>query len=672
MNFKKWVVGTPDRDLAKQIATECDIDPFTALIAIGRGLNDPSLVEEFLSDEPLFEDPRELIDIEKAANAVNEAIENGEKIAVFGDYDCDGVSATAILYSYLKSRKADVCYYIPDRLGEGYGMNKSAVDKLKEIGVSLIVTVDNGISCAEEIEYAASQGLKTVVTDHHLPPEKLPDAVAVVDPHRLDCPSAFKEVCGAVVAFKLVCVMDNKEPEEIISLYADLLAIATIGDVMPLISENRSIVKLGVEKIRKNSRIGITALINASGVEKQGMTSGKLSFSVVPRINAAGRMGSAETALKLLLCENMLEALKIANYLDDQNIERQNIEKQILSEAVELIEKNGYNHNRVIVVAGDNWNLGVVGIVAARITEKYGRPSFVIGKDGGEAHGSGRSIDGFNLFDAMNTCKDTLSKFGGHSLAGGVSLESDKIDLFREKINLYAESFTFNPPKLRLDCRINPAGMSVDMADSVKLLEPFGNGNPTAVFGLFGVTLSRITPIGNGKHLRLLFTKENNTFQALLFGVSPEKFCFKSGDVLDLAVVLETNFYKDNYNLSVQIKALRLSDTDEENAFSQIALYDDFKSGKSVDLKELCPTRSEVGIVYKEISKGPISHDRILYMALRDKEPCFAKTEIAIEVLKELSLIKEMDGILSEVKGAAKNELSNSPLYKKLTEGSGI
>jgi len=669
VTFKKWLVGTPDRQLAKNLAEECDIDPFVALIASVRGYSDPSEIEQLVSSELCFCDPYELIDIEKAAEAVNTAIRENKKIAVFGDYDCDGVTATALLYDYLASRGANVISYIPDRILEGYGMNKSAIEKLKGEGVELIITVDNGISSKEEIAFAEGLGIKTVVTDHHLPPEELPNALAVVDPHRADCPSSFKEVCGVCVAFKLVCVMDGKEPEELISRYGDLLAVGTIGDVMPLTDENRSIVRAGVNKIKNNARVGIAALISVSGIEKAGITAGKIAYGIVPRINAAGRMGSAQRALELLLSNNMLEALKIANELDTLNADRQGVERKILEEAILQVETCGYKYNRVIVVSGDGWNLGVVGIVASRLMERFGKPTFVVGIDGDIAHGSGRSIDGFSLYDAMNACSDTLVKFGGHTLAGGITLETSRIDEFRKSINDYAKRFAYNLPTLRLDCRINPAGMSVDMADSIKVLEPFGNGNPSPIFGIFEATLSTITPIGNGKHLRLLFTKGNNTFQALLFGVTPEQFCFACGDVLDLAVTLESNLYKGNYTLSVQIKALRLSGINEDLAESELALYNDYKSGLAVNSNGLLPTRQEVGKVYKTISSAPVLRDRIGYLSLKNQDIGYAKTEIAIDVLCELGLINSQKGFLTAVKTATKTDLMNSAIYKQLSEG---
>ena len=666
MALKKWNILKPDRENAKYLAEECDIDPFTALIAGVRGINEPCDLELFLSDEPLLCDPNELIDIKKAACFLNESIIEGKFIAVFGDYDCDGVVSTTIMYDYLLSRNAKVISYIPDRINEGYGMNTGAVDYLKEQGVEVIVTVDNGISCANEIEYANNLGIKTVVTDHHIPPSNLPDAVAIVDPHREDCPSSFKEVCGAQVAFKLICVMEGKEPEELLPLYSDLLSVAVIGDVMPIVNENRSIVKDGIKKIKSGSRVGIDAIISVGGIDRKSINAGRISFGIVPRINAAGRMGSAKRAFELLNSKNMLEAIEIANIIDDENSKRQQIEKDIFTQACKIIEENGYKYNRVIVVCGENWHLGIVGIVASRICEKYSKPAIVLSSDKSVAHGSGRSYSGFNLYNAVLYSSDCLLKFGGHELAAGVSLSDENIDTFRKKINEYAFTLKYIPPKLDIDFCINPSGMSVDMAYAVKELEPFGMGNPAPVFALMGVKLEKITPLSNGKHLKLLFSKDNTVFKALLFGVSPQKFCFECSDVLDLAVSLDVNFFKDEYNLSVQIKAIRLSGTDDTVIFDCISAYDDYMSDEECDLNYIFPNREDVGIIYKEILKNDINEERLKYLYLNN--PGYAKTKTSVNILKELGLITSNEGILSADKSAAKTDLMNSNLYKSLYE----
>ncbi len=666
MSFKKWIVGTPDREKAKLLAEECDIDPFSALIAVGRGIDNSGELELLMSDEPILCDPLELIDIKIAADCINNAIENKVKIAVFGDYDCDGVVATALLYDYLKGRGADVVPYIPDRMAEGYGMNCDAIDALSAQGVGLIVTVDNGISCEKEVEYANSLGIKTVVTDHHLPPENIPQAVAVVDPHRIDCPSSFKEICGAEVAFKLVCVLDDKEPEQMLSHYADILAVATIGDVMPLVNENRSIVKVGVEKIKSSPRPGITAILNVAGLDRSSITAGKISFGIVPRINAAGRMGSAFRAFQLLVCDDTLQALKMAGPIDDDNVRRQQIEKDILNSALKIIEQNGYQNNRVIIVCGKDWHAGVLGIVAARICERFGKPTIILTTDGQMAHGSGRSFSGFHLYNSLCECSEILEKFGGHELAAGVSILDENIAIFREKINSYAKKMSYAIPKLNIDFRINPVGLSIDMAYAVKELEPFGQGNPTPVFCISEATIQKITPIGNNKHIKLLCRKGESVFQCLFFGVSPDQFCFCVGDVVDLAVVLDTNLYQGQYVLSVQVKAIKMSHLDDDAYFESKCSYEDYISFDTITENGILPTREQVGEIYKLINASPIKSERLEY--LKNEDLGYAKINVATTVLCELGLVSKKDGVLIGHTTNQKTDLLNSKTYKNIYE----
>ncbi len=670
MGFKKWCVLNSDKQLAKELAYECDTDPIVALIASARGYCDSTDLELFLTDEPCFSDPYELADISVAAECINFAVENGEKIAIFGDYDCDGVVSVAILYRYLLSRNAEVIYYIPDRFEEGYGMNKNAVKTLADKGVKLIVTVDNGISCFDEIEYANSLGVKVVVTDHHLPPEVLPNAVAVVDPHRKDCPSSFKQICGAQVAFKLICVLEGKEPEELIYDYADQLSLAVIADVMPLYFENRSIVKCGINKLKTAPLVGLSALLNVAGIAVDSANSSRITYGLSPRINAAGRMGNAARAVELLLCDNIMTALQIANEIDDENSRRQQVEKQILNEAVEIIENKGYKYDRVIVVSGKNWHSGVVGIVASRLTERYGAPAFVISENDELSHGSGRSLEGFSLYDALRSTDNLLIKFGGHSLAAGLTLKTENIENFRKAVNAYAAELPYTVPVLKLDCRLNPAALTLDFTESLKVLEPFGAGNSTPVFGIFGVTLQRITPIAQNKHLRLLFTKGENSFQALLFGVTPQNFCFCVGDVLDIAVTAETNYYNGSYSVSVQIKALRTTGIDDEFLFNQIDNYNKFcAQNGEYSAQAILPTRQQVGEIYKLISQNAVLPERVKYLFINTIG--YAKTKVAFSVLTELGLIrKNKNGLLEAVENAPKTDLKNSATYKTLLKES--
>ncbi len=666
MAIKKWVVGKPDRQKAKLMAEECDIDAFAALIACGRGVDDASELELMLSDEPILCDPYELADIRRAAECINKAIADNTVISVFGDYDCDGVVSTSILYDYLKGRGATVIPYIPDRLSEGYGMNNSAIDELHSKGVGLIITVDNGISCADEIAYASKLGIKTVITDHHIPPELLPEAEAVVDPHRADCPSVFKEICGAEVAFKLACVLDDKEPEQLLPRYADMLAVAVVGDVMPLTNENRSIVKEGIKKIRKNPSAGIAAILNIAGIDRKSVNAGKISFGIVPRINAAGRMGSAKRAFELLTASDTLSALQLAGPIDDDNARRQQIERDISAEAIKIIEQNSFENHRVIVVSGEGWHMGVLGIVASRICERYGKPAIVLSSENGVAHGSGRSFSGFHLYNSIHHCEDLLLKHGGHELAAGLSLSTDNISAFREKINQYAASSQYAVPEIHLDFCLNPVGMSVDMAFAISSLEPFGQGNPAPLFGIFGVRLEKITPVSGGKHLKLLCSKSGGAFQAMLFGVTPQQFCFEIGDELDLAVSLDTNFYRDEYNLTVQIKAIRLGGINQDELFESKMNYEDFMCGMDADIPAILPDRAQVGSVYKFISRAPVNTERVKYLFMN--ELGYAKTQVAITTLCELGLVSLSNGVLSANKTEIKTDLMNSKTYKILCE----
>ncbi len=670
MSFKKWVIGKPDREFAKLASDELDIDPFTALIASSRNINDLSELEIFLSSEPVLCDPYELADITKAADCINEAIESGLKIAIFGDYDCDGVMATAIMYKYLLSRNADVCTYIPERIAEGYGINKNAVDELAQKGVQLIITVDNGISCAEEIEYAATKGIITVVTDHHIPSEALPDACAVVDPHRIDCCSQFKEICGAQVAFYLICVTENKEPEEMLYDYADLLSVAIIGDFMPMVGENRSMARIGISLIKKNHNIGLSAVLSVAGIDKSLIDSSKISFGIVPRINAAGRMGSATRALDLVFETNMQSAISKANELESENALRQKLEKEILSKAVEIIENNGYMHNRIIVVNGDGFHLGIVGIVAARICEKYGRPAIVLGNDGLSAHGSGRSIAGFNIFEAIKACSQHLTRYGGHELAAGISIETDKISDFRKAVNLYALSINPPVPILNLDFKINPKALSIEMVDAIRELEPFGNHNQAPVFGIFDVTIQKITSIGQGKHLKIFLNKEGASFEGLLFNVTEHNFCFNTGDKIDIAVSLDKSNFRNVPTLTVIIKAIRLNGTDEDRLFSEIYAVDDYYAFGRVDYRLSSISREDIATVYKYILKNSVTAEGLIYNFINSIG--YAKTYIISVILTELNLIKKENGYyfpyLTE-----KTELLNSHTYKKIaTAGENI
>lgn len=669
MGFKKWIVSNVDKQLAKELSYECEVEPIVALIAASRGYSDVCELEQFISDEPVFSDPYQMKDITFAADVINDSINSGKKIAVYGDYDCDGVTATAMLINYLNSRNANCIYYIPDRFAEGYGMNKNAIKYLKEQNVDLIITVDNGIVSFEEIDLANSLGMKVIVTDHHTPKDVLPNAVAIINPHRIDCPSEFKDICGAEVAFRLICVLEGKEPEELIYEFADILAVGVIADVMPLTLENRSIVKCGIDKIKNNANIGISALLNMAGISRDNIDSSKITFSICPRINAAGRMGKADRAVELLITKDKMLALRLADEIDKENALRQQIEKNIISESISIIENNNLMNDRVIIVNGENWHHGVIGIVASKLCEKYGVPAIVISSENGISTGSARSIEGFNIYNAINNCNDILLKFGGHSLAAGITLKTTDINELRKRVNDYAYNMDYVAPTITLDFKLNPSALSLDLAFSLSVLEPYGVGNKTPLFGLFGVKIERITPIGDNKHLRLLFSKNETSFQALLFGATNNTFCFDVGDIVDLAVNVEANCYKGEYSVSVLIKAIRMNETDDSKLFSDLSNYKSYSVGRDFTTENLIPTREEVGKVYNYIGNNPSIEEKIKYKFINDLG--IGKTLIALRVLKELSLIEEKNNILYKVTTCEKTNLMNSSTYKDLNERSG-
>ena len=672
MNRKKWIIANNDKELARQLAEECDIDQLIALILTARGYSDPFEIDEFLSTDQQMSDPYELIDMDKAVSRIREAIDKGERIAVYGDYDVDGVTSTALMYSYLSDKGADVIYSVPER-EEGYGMSISAVDRLAAEGVKLIVTVDNGINANDEVEYAKKSGIDVVVTDHHLPMNELPNAEAVVDPHRLDCPSQFKDYAGAGVAFKVICALEEASGEEMALRYGDLAAVGTIADVMPLCGENRLIVKNGLPLV-ENGREGFLAIIEAAGLSSRPFTSSSVSFGIGPRLNAAGRIGSCERAVRLLLTNDKEEAYELAREINEDNVRRQQTEREIFDSAVKIIEEKGYYNDRIIVVCGDGWHGGVIGIVASRICERYGKPAFVLSVENGEANGSARSIGNFSVFDALTATKDILLRFGGHARAAGMSVETEKVDLFRKKINEWAaENYDEMPfAEIKIDCRLAPSAFTPDMAESLEVFEPCGIANQTPVFGLMGVRLDKITPVGSGKHLRLTVSKNGNTATVMLFMTAEQDFGFMTGALLDFAVTVEVNEYMGTRSVTLIAKAFRPTVVDEEKLLKEIRLYERFCRGEEMndEQKDSCKiSRDDVGAIYRTINKNNGFSGVFEALMTQSGIPSYLKTRLALDIMSELGLIDckySKDGVYAaKCPTEERFELANSPIFRR-------
>ena len=414
MHRKLWQIAGVDKEKAAAIADRHNLDPFAALLLSSRGISSDQQVHDFMCDDAPLCDPFSLKDMDTAAAEIHRALECGERIAVYGDYDADGVTASALLYLFLETLGADVLCYIPDRNSEGYGLNKKAIDRLKNDGVQLIVTVDNGISAIEEADYIYACGMWLVVTDHHKVGSVLPRAEAVVDPHRSDCLCSFEDWAGVGVAFKLACALSQDDAENILDDFADLITIGTIADVVPLTGENRTIVKYGIRKINEGGNFGLAALKRVALSAPRALTANGIAFSIVPRLNAVGRIDRADEAFELLISDSEEHAQMLAQKISDCNSVRQSLEQKIMAEAEkQLQEMPALRFDRVLVFNGEGWHGGVIGIVAARLTERFGKPTIVITSDGEEAKGSGRSLEGFSLYDAIDSVRDLLTHFGG-------------------------------------------------------------------------------------------------------------------------------------------------------------------------------------------------------------------------------------------------------------------
>ncbi len=676
--MKLWTVAPLDKSEATQIQNKYELPAIIAMLLQIRNIKTREEIEDFLFNDSEIASPFEIKDMDKAAERIRTAIDNFEKICVYGDYDADGVTSTSLLYSYLETVGANAMYYIPSRETEGYGMNKKAVDYLHENSVNLIVTVDNGIAAIDEIAYANSLGIDTVVTDHHTPTGVLPDAVAVVDLHRKDCNSKFKSLSGVGVVFKLIMALEGEDCDvnNLLDNYADLLSLGTIGDIVELKGENRVFVKRGLQSIMNSDRVGINALVQSSGLAGKNISAGNVSFTLVPRINAVGRLGLSGKSVELLLTEEPERADEIASELCEDNSERQQIEKDIVEKIDERIKQDSsLVLDKVIVIDGEDWHQGVIGIVASRIKEVYGKPVIVISRCGESAKASGRSVEGFPLCDAVFACSDLLTHYGGHPMAVGLSLDSKNIELFRKRINEFANSYPNMPfDKLNIECKLNPAFINVDLVESLSYLQPFGAGNPTPVFGLYNMTLTNIIPLSNNKHLKLTFSRGNTTVTAMKFFTSSNEFPYIRGDVLDLAVTLDTNEYNGNTSVSMIIKAEKSSADNTEEMLASQRIYEDFCMGNKLSAEQInsiTPTRDDFAMLYRFLKAGAgynFSAETLVHKL--DNKLSFGKIRVILKAMSELGLIEISEGLkeshITMLEVAGKVQLETAGIIKSL------
>ena len=683
VELHSWKMARWDRQKAREMAAATGQPLLLCDLLAARGIDTPEGCRAFFADAALSS-PFLLKDMDKAVERVRRALDKGEKIAVYGDYDCDGITSTVLMYSYLESAGGDVTYYIPDRETEGYGLNKESVKLIADHHIDLILTVDNGISALEEIAYANSLGVDVVVTDHHQPREELPPAVAVVDPHRKDCPSPCKSLAGVGVAFKLICALEGDDSgEEMLEAYGELVALGTLADVVELRGENRTIVRRGLRQLAEPENLGLAALLEVSGVGSRPITAESVSFGLAPRINACGRLGRVDDGVELLLCEDEERAMELARSIDQLNSRRKELEAQIVEDIRRLLEQDpGLLHQRVLVIAGKGWHHGVVGIAAARLTERFGKPCILFSVDKGEARGSARSVEGFSIIQAISACAPLLTRYGGHPAAAGVTLPEDRLGEFVRRINQFAAGQFAEMPVgiLHLDRELDPREATVETARQLAALEPFGEGNEFPCFLLRQMTLSAIFPMGEGKHLRLRFQREDQVVTAVYFGMSPQRFPFQPGDRLDLAVELTVNEYRGETRVSIRIRDLRPCGVDQEQVRREKQEYERFLRGETFlhqSPAQARPTREEAALVYRFLRRSggyPYGPD-MLYTRVAETGLGYLHLRLILQMLRELGLTQEetVPGgtAIRTVDRQDKVDLFSAPAIRRLEEMKG-
>ena len=694
MKFQKWHIADP-RPEARARLTAAGYPCLVSAVLASRGIDTAEEAAAFLEHEQrLTYSPFLMADMDKAAERVQQALTNGEGIAVFGDYDVDGITATCILVDYLRSRGADVLHYIPRRIEDGYGLSCDAIEGLHRQGARLLITVDCGITGVEEVDFANSLGMDVVITDHHECKEVLPAAAAVVDPHRPDCPYPFKHLAGCGVALKLVLALGGPDREEaLFSRYCTLAAVGTVADVMQMSGENRTIVARGLAAIEHSDFIGLHALLKEAGLSGREITSVQIGFVLAPRINAAGRMGAADKAAELLLCSDPAEAERMARELCALNRERQNVEQTIYSQAEEMIARLPDRDRSALVLESSRWHQGVVGIVASRLSEKYSRPSFMIHLNGATGKGSCRSWGGFNLFAALESCKDLLLGFGGHELAAGFTIKEENIPAFRARMNEYARSFRGGAaPVSVLDVDVvitHPSAVTLEELEALSALEPYGSGNARPVFCLLGATLLRTQNVGQNRHLKLRLGKGSAQFDGIFFSTVAEDCGCKAGDRVDAAFYLQVNEFRGSRTLQLQMVDLRPSLCASGREQDSLTLADccaDCSPLAAKEARRLLPTRDQFAAAWRFLERtvpdgglttGYLPLLRQLAAELGRTEP-FPRAAVCLSVFAERGLLtmeRQEDDVTLRLHRGKKVALGQSPqliMLQQVMEKGGI
>ncbi|MBQ4166171.1 MAG: single-stranded-DNA-specific exonuclease RecJ [Oscillospiraceae bacterium] len=666
--MKKWLCAAVP---AENSEMRREFGDFLGDLLAARGINTLQRAQEFFACDSLG-DPFLLRDMDRAVELIRDAIDEGKRITVFGDYDCDGITATVMLYSYLEAMGAEVEFYIPDR-SEGYGMNIPALERIIANGTELVVTVDNGISAAEEADFLRENGVELVITDHHQPPQDIPVCGACVDPHRADDNSPYKQLCGAGVVLKLLCALEEDE-EFVMEQYAELAAIGTIGDVMPLTGENRYIVRRGLENIQSCQNLGLERLLKIAGVSPDKVTSTAIAYSVCPRINAAGRMAHAEKAARLLLADSPDTAALLAEELEMLNEQRRKTETAVLDEVnARLKAEPKLLSQRVLVVSGEGWHHGIIGIVGARLLERYGKPVIIIGIENGDGRGSARGFEGFSIYKLLEHCGELLTKFGGHPKAGGFSLPADKIDELRRMVYEYCARCYPKMPvhtasaDMETDCRM----LTEENVRLMSRLEPFGEGNRQPVFLLKGCTVRSKRSLKDGRFTSFEVQSGKTVLKALSFKIPFAEFYPEVGSSVDIMAIAEINEYNGTTSVNLKVHEIRPSDFNEDRFFAAQRVYEEIARGEGCDSRlapRIIPDRDALKGIYDMVKKDGqrmsaedmcVYGGDVNYCMLRIALDAFAEAEMVtitpnaerssvLPVREKRDLFKE--GLLAELK----------------------
>ena len=682
VKFGIWKIAKTEK-LALSNLRQAGYSPLTARVLCSRGYDSPKKARVFLSADEKMPDPLEMKDMARAAARVQLALQRGEHIAVFGDYDVDGITATCLLTEFLRGQGGKVTSYIPGRIEEGYGLNEQAITQLRKQGVSLIVTVDCGITANEEALFCRRNGVDLIITDHHECKDDLPDAVAVVNPHRKDHAYPHQNLAGVGVAFKLAAAIVGSQ-EIILERFSDLLCLGTVADVMPLVGENRTFVVRGLQALKEDPRPGITALMNECGCDKKQISASSIGYTLAPRINAAGRMGQVELATELMLTRNPVRAQELAKLLCNLNRQRQEVEAEIYQEAAEMLA--GEPQHNAIVLAGENWHQGVVGIVASRLAEEYNCPTYLICLDGERGKASSRSYGGFNLFASLETLSHLLESYGGHELAAGFTIGRGNIDAFRREIQKMADAFVSSGQQraaLEIDCAVDPNLLTEENILALDQLEPCGAGCPKPVFYMEDMTVDQLSEVGGGKHLRLRLSRGGCSFGAIFFSTTALRSGIAVGDRVEVAFTPQINEFRGNRSVQLNLVDIRPDWESRDAAACDRKLAARFDAGEELSNREvsmLLPVRSDFALVWRyltaNVQEGVLQEDLgCLSRKISRSANCRlrpGKLWMCLQVFRERGLLTcstDRDCVqILLADCAGKVDLEQSPLMMKLKQ----